>query len=535
MRRQHKRPRMKEGRQIESKNHNRTFLALVAIVMGCLTALLYNVTPLFNDDLHYSVYTLERYEEFIEMMFSVDSPRLLNLMFPVFLHVIPKWVIDVAAGALWGTTIWMSAKCTGYQANGLTRIAIAVFALTFFLPWDNGMTCIIYSLNYVWPLPLVLGVIIAFFKVDGSKTRLRLAGLAVLGVCTGLTQEGGSLPIVCGIAVWWIINRQSLSRRQKWLTASLTISCVTLIIVSVYSRYMPHNLILCKEYLTLKAIVYLTLTRYYCTIAVTLLLFGMLMSRRLRARLHNARRGELPLLLTAMYASTAVGIYFCFMGTHLSWYPQFFAIISGLKLVNVAMPNPVITNKIADRTIATAIIAMVVMNLATATKFTYNESQTLAKIEKEYLEADSSNRFYDITTQRHLPLMGWNKLSIANVYCNDWLWSVHCRHYLGRHKDKPIPTELRHITAKDVDKVAGDSPLFSYNGLYVMPDDGSRQEMTLIITYKYGVRKKAKFKPVPFTADNGEKWLYATDNISSIRNRWVTVKEINRMTNNDQD
>ena len=512
-----------------STRHLPLFALLSILAVGVLTAMLYLVTPLYYDDIQYQPYTPQHYGDFISFMFTYDSPRMLNLLFPVFLHTLPKTAVNLLSGTLWALAIILMCRCTGMRLNSYTRVVALIFATEFFLPWDNGMTCMIFALNYLYSLPFAMGVIICFCdeKPAGSFPRLLLP--ALLGFCAGWIQEGESLPILCGITVWCVLNRTAVSRRQFWIATPMLVSCLSLIIASSFSRYPHSNVFAFDTFgLPLSMLVYVTLTRTYGMFAVTLLLLALLARRDYRMRLWRARRGPLPILLTAMYVSTAISTTLWCMGTHLSWFPQLFAILSAVTIINIVWPRPFIKNRIGGLVVATVIMAIVIANLATAILFTRNEAKNLHCIEETYLKADSPDKFYKLTPQTRLPLIAWNKLGVANIYNTAWMWRIHSLHYSQRVKELPIPSELRHITPSDLRKVPGDSPLFRFGDLLVMPDDGSREQINLTVTYRYGVRKTSRFNLSPFVADDGRRWIYVVNDTADPQSRWIAITEINR-------
>lgn len=511
-----------------SNRHAPLFALRSILSVWALSSTLYLVTPLFCDDILYQPYTPQRYGDFISFMFTYDSPRMLNLMFPVFLHTLPKTAVNLLSGTLWALSIILMCRCSGTRLNRYTRMAALIFALEFFLPWDNGMTCIIFTLNYIYSLPLAIGVIICFCdeKPVGSFHRLLL--LATLGFCAGWIQESESLPIICGIAVWCVLNRTAISRRRLWIAIPMTISCLSLIIVSSFGRYTHSNVSLASFNQPLSMLIYVTLTRTYGMVAVTLLLLALLTRRKFRMRLWRARRGPLPILLTAMYASTAVGITLWNMGTHLSWFPQLFAILSAMTIINIVWQKPLIKNRAGGLAVGAVIMAIVITNLVTAIRFTRNEARNLHLIENTYLKTDSPDKFHKLTPQTRLPLAAWNKLGIANIYNTTWMWRVHSLHYGQRVKELPIPSELSRITPSVLRKVPGDSPLYRFGDLLVMPDDGTRGPINLTVTYRYGVRKTSQFNLSPFIADNGARWIYAVNETTDPQSRWIAITEINR-------
>lgn len=511
-----------------SNRHTPLFSLLSILAVWALSSTLYLVTPLFCDDILYQPYTPQRYGDFISFMFTYDSPRMLNLLFPIFLHTLPKTAVNLLSGTLWALSIILMCRCSGTWLNRYARMAALIFALEFFLPWDNGMTCIIFTLNYIYSLPLAIGMIICFCdeKPVGSFPRLLL--LALLGFCAGWVQESESLPIICGISVWCAINRTAISRRRLWIAIPMVVSCLTLIIVSSFGRYTHSNVSFDSFNQPLSMLIYVTLTRTYGMIAVTLLMLALLARRKFRMRLWRARRGPLPILLTAMYVSTAIGITLWNMGTHLSWFPQLFAILSAMTIINIVWQKPLIKNRVGGRAVGAIIMAIVITNLVTAILFTRDEARNLHLIENTYLRADSPDKFYELTPQTRLPLAAWNKLGVANIYNTSWMWRVHSSHYSRRVKEHPIPSELSRITPSILRKVPGDSPLYRFGDLLVMPDDGTREPINLTVTYRYGVRKTSQFNLSPFIADNGGRWIYAVNETTDPQSRWIAITKINR-------
>lgn len=516
-------------RRTDIPHRHASIFALLSIsAVWILTSMLYLVTPLYYDDIQYQPFTTQHYGDFISFMFTRDSPRMLNLMFPVFLHALPKSVVNILSAILWALSIVLVCRCSGIRLKRFTRVAATIFAMELFLPWDNGMTCIIFTLNYVWSLPLAIGVIICFCEEKTTKSITRLLPLAILGFCAGWIQESESLPILCGIMVWCAVNRTTLSRRRLWIAVPMIVSCLSLIAVSSFSRYSHSNLPHDTFGQPLSMLVYVTLTRSSGMIAVTLLLHALLLRREYRMRLWRSRRGPLPILLTAMYASSAIGIALWVMGTHLFWFSQLFAIMSAMTIINVSWQKPFIKNLTVGYIAASIIMILVLVHLISAIMFTRREAVNLRIIEETYLKTDSPDRFYDMTPQTRLPLTAWNKLGVANIYNVSWMWRIHSLHFSHRVKDLPVPADLRHISIAGLRKVPGDSPLYHYGDLLVMPDDGTRGAINLTITYRYGVRKTARFNLSPFAADDGGRWIYAVNDAADPQSRWIAISEINR-------
>lgn len=493
-------------------------------VTGVLTFLLLRVTLPYHDDILYaSSFNFPSYTDYISNLVATDSPRLFNILFPFILGDLPKWVNDVISASAFVIAVFLTLRIAGVSRSRYLRVALIILIMEVALPWDNGMTCTIFLTNYIWSLPLVAGFVCCYFS-----QRVPNILLVLLGALTGWAQEGESLPLLIGVLAWCIVNRRFPSPRQWCLIAPLTLMCAALIVLGIFGRYTQPNVVPNLLNQSLATLIHVSITKLNGTLAVTLLLLISAIFRSTRRRLWILRRGALPIMLAAMYSSYLVGLSLWDMGDRLTWFPQFFAIVSGAVVVNGLWPKVAISNRKTAISITVAILALIVVHLVSAILVTRKISRLTHVIERDYLAADSQSPFFEMIPPTRLPLLAWNKLGVADITINWWMWGVHSNHFAGHRKPYPVPSELCHITLANLVKIPGDNPLYLYDGLYVIPGDYSGETLEATVKFSLGVDRKMTFNLSPFTAADGTRWVYAVPDISDPQTRWIPIKEINQ-------
>lgn len=496
-------------------------------VTGVLTFLLLYFTLPYHDDIIYS--SVSKYPSFSAYLVSYvtfDSPRFFNLLFPFIMQSMPKWTANLLTALTFTLSIMMVAKVAGISTRRFLRIGIIILFMEFALPWDNGMTCTIFSTNYIWPLPLVLSFIICFTNKEYSK-KIHPAILVLIGLITGWAQEGESLPLLIGILSWCAMNRRWPTKRQLCLSIPLAITCVTIIITSIWTRYAKQDVNPSLFSQPISQLVYISMTMLNGTLIMSAIIGVMALFRKTRKRLWEMREGPMVITLAAMYTSYVVGLALWQMGERLTWYPQFFAILAGAIILNNLWMKPIVTNRKTSLAVTSLITAFVSCHLISAAIITRKISHLTNIIQEEYLAQDSSDPLYEMVPITRLPVMAWNKLGVADITVNRWTWSVHSHHFAGKMKPFPAPDELRNVTPLNITKVPGDSPLYRYKDLLLMADDGTRGELVVKVEFRFGVDRRIALNLTPFTADDGKRWIYAFSPISDIQTRWIPITEIN--------
>lgn len=149
-----------------------------------------------------------------------DSPRLGNLLAPLLMAALPKWVLDTVSALCIGALVPLTARTAGITMRQPLPVALTAVALTMLLPWHHGMLCVIFLMNYVWASVLLLWAL----GVWQGWYRASPLGAWVLGAATSWMFEGAGVALLCAIAAMTLLTRRwRTTRVQMWLLVGLVV------------------------------------------------------------------------------------------------------------------------------------------------------------------------------------------------------------------------------------------------------------------------------------------------------------------------
>lgn len=193
------------------------FFYLLVGITSLLFFLLFAYTPMEIDDYWYAIYTshldhsMERAGVIWQNCMShllYDTGRLANLLAPIFLGLLPKWVFSAISAFLIFFSIRESCRIAGADA-GCTGSYFILIGFIFFLPWLDYASSVIFPLNYLWSSAIDLLIIHCFFAEKytastGSFTKL--LGMGLTAMTAGWMHEGFSVSVIGGFGVILLID-----------------------------------------------------------------------------------------------------------------------------------------------------------------------------------------------------------------------------------------------------------------------------------------------------------------------------------------
>ncbi len=516
------------------------------IIVSILTALMYNFSPYIADDLmhinHWQIHLANNNEnlwqafgEYIRYHINVDSPRFFNSLLPIFLCGMPKWIVDCLMGVMWGITIILSCRLILIWNRRHIRTSILILMLVMFLPWDDCMISIAFSANYMWSLPLILLFLIC---LTDKTTNINPTFLIIIGLLTGWNHEAESLPLLIGATSWFIINRLRPSKKQLCLLVPMVIALTALLSILLTHRFSSQI----ESSTNFKLAIYILATKMPLTALTTATVAVMATFQSGRSKLANLKSSVLPISFVAMLAAACIGLMYWYHGERTCWYPEFFATLSLLILLNEIHPKPIINQSKTAWIIAIGISLTTIVHLITANIYIHKIGKQIENINDNYICGKSPNIFHELTHPSQTPLLAWNKLGITTVYTNNFRWYWQCRLYSETSIDYPIPAELKDVSINTLAKVPGNNPYYSFNGILVRPYDPKAaqpvQDKTKIydygkrvcratLSYSLGAKRSIALNLSPFTANDGTRWLYAVPNYTDAQSRFCDIIEIN--------
>lgn len=521
----------------------RTAIKASWISIGSITCvsfllfLYYQSTPYYGDDLnlgirwkdyilgHTECFDWGAYLSWLKWQLTDDSFRAFNILIPLFIYL-PKVVFNLLTALIFAFTAILTCRVADINLNRPLRVSLVMGALLLCLPWENGMTSIAFTLNYLWELPPVL-LSILFLKAPDTHSRTTLAAV---GFLAGWGQELAGCAMIGGYAVWWLINRRDFNRRSLYIFLPLAAATLFLVINASFGRYSKHPVyhIAGFDWSRPLEMAVIFITHYFLTSVAALTLIVSLIFTKLRKSVKQLLSGTFPLVFTAMIIATIEGWMLTETGERSQWFPAFFALVAISMLFDAGVPLPLVKNRIAAISIYATINTVIWVNLISGIVWIKRSAKETADITAGYLMREKPDeRFYDMETFHNLPLTAYNRMPLSVTRELSLLWSNYCKFYGNGNEPYPIPSRLRHINEASLKKIPGENPFYYYDGWIVERlGDKTASERHFVITYSWGVRRNANFELNEFSADNGHKWNFVMIPFSDSQSRWAKIKSV---------
>ncbi len=212
--------------KIESiRNINGIAIALLILSFGMIWAL----TPYYNDDLWFMMGTYRTddiFEKFcstlsncVEHWFT-DNGRLANMISPIFLTLMPKWIFAVLVSLLLWTIIRYARLLANVKSVTIYQWMI-IAAVALILPWNDSLFTVIYALNYVFPGALMLFVayrLVRMSKSEDEFSRRYVVVTAVSAFLCGWSHEGFAVPLAVGLVAYILtIGIKNIPQQLIWI------------------------------------------------------------------------------------------------------------------------------------------------------------------------------------------------------------------------------------------------------------------------------------------------------------------------------
>lgn len=203
--------------------------AIIALTALAFYVLLL-VTPYYGDDGWYMFTTRGWHLGWTEdfpwqglwrdacMRWWYDSPRLGNLLTPLLLAAVPKWLLDAVCAFCVGALIRLGLRLANMRLDSVMAVALMAVAVIMVLPWHHGGLCMVFMINYLWSAVLMLWVMCLWWAPAHRVSRSRGWWQLLLGVAASWMYEGVGIALIIGAAFWWLCNprRHSLAINGRW-------------------------------------------------------------------------------------------------------------------------------------------------------------------------------------------------------------------------------------------------------------------------------------------------------------------------------
>lgn len=287
---------------------------------------------------------------------AIDNARLPNVIMSVAV-LAPKWLV-----ALISTILWFYALCKVFRLSGAVKgsgclpAALAVFAVSFLLPWFEAFGALAYQLGYIWATAIVLwcmGLYLHKTTADpsdptstntgfnaGNTTGPRTCYLGCLGagLFLGIWHEGFSATFIAFGATMMLCDRRHYFNIRCVLMLAGCLAGTMLLFAVSPALDRAGGL---HEGLSLSKLM-ITALGQPAFMLLCLAWLGALCFRRLRCRLRKGPNRPGLFFAISLSAGGAANFLIHFVSVNsprAGWCGQIFSIIALLTLLRVTFPT----------------------------------------------------------------------------------------------------------------------------------------------------------------------------------------------------
>ncbi len=480
----------------------------------------YWVTPYYNDDIVFmapwcvqqdgetwleynakSPLTLKLFIDKAYALFHMDAFRGFNLLASFFVWL-PKWIFNILTTILFFIAAILGAKIANISLKQYNRFAGIVLSMLLFMPWTDGLTCIAYSVNYIWPIPL-LGLYILFYQ---HPERYPLWLSILVAVILGGGHEMMGLPLFGSTLLTnWQKTQPSL-RKRRWIIAiSVLIPTIILIGIAFHGRLQFKSAYQFLCFGSLYDIKNWIFTIFCdCTFIPLLLFFCIFFWKKFRASQNNI----FMITLTILFFCEAIAL--TMSGLHVYFFPAYLAIITFFQIFQLQFPQPILHFKKYAITLWAILLFIVSGNLyagASCIKKLSKEQELI--IQKHYKE-HNDRQTYPITPWTKISLLGYHRYSYLFYYyrCSPWsaeIWDLCLQSPTGT--PLPVPDTLYSFSDDAMATVPGRNSLYWVNEWMVSPDSIT----SATISFKFAPQlPNVEVIATPFLRNDGRRFYYIT-------------------------
>lgn len=458
----------------------------------------------------------DKVKETVLSHMDFDNVRLSNIIGFHFLFP-PKWVGSSLALMAWFAAVFGIFRLSGVSMRQSRFLPLAIFLLTFVMPWHEFMGSIIFQFNYV--LPSALSLCTLWLMLERPEGRAGQTGLFMLALITGCWHEGFGFPMLCSGALVAACYRRCRTRWMWLVLAGLTLSMFwhfgylsPTFGRATNQRWMNYD---AERLLT-------GLIRYkgiWVGVAATAVFI--------------ARRGFRQFISHPEYLYLWSSAVICVVLVYASgvpraaWWGNLCMVILVLRMcVTLTDPHRII-HKGPVMITAVLLLAASYLQIALLDIFTYRFAREYRRYYAEYL-ANPGGQIYSGLVGK--PWKSWWMMPTVN---SDWnlYYSRAPELYgfdLAGNEMKLIPEQLRYVTADSGRPLGGNMKLREYDGhLFAPSDDKYASIVSADVDLGFIGLKDVDIATIPFISEkDGKGYVYVDLVFRDFEKRMFDIKGI---------
>ncbi len=514
--------------QISSRSENRSKQWSVFALLGLLFVgflLWYLWTPYQYDDLMF-MSPFKGYKECGESfnwgnifsmwseLWNYNNIRFGNLSTPLTLVLFPKWLTNFLTSALSIAMIVYCARLSKIKMSQYAQYFCLSFLIIAALPWWDRIAVADYAINYVWAS--AIGLVFLSEFLNGQKSPFLL--LLPLCFISGGMHEGFTMPLLCGMIPYLLLNCKSINRRQWIMIAAFIIGFI--VIMTSPGKLDRETAPTFDRRITIWAYVLLFHNPLLVPLALMIIWTIIKHGAGVFARILKSPTG---IFVFAAFAGYIMAGYL-YMSGRISWFGQLMAVIAIALLWNDYL-LPQREYRLLSKIITMIIGIFLLVHFIIVDYYAYKVYNQHNEILKEYKKAPSQNIYYDYLGNNDIPIFALGKVQ-ANAWFDEFPLNCMRLYYKTDVNDKfdyddfvnnypilnmpkVVPKMLHDVRLSDAAKVSGDNPFYLVRDRYFVARKGDLVTGDSFNTqYERIISPTYRFLVIPFTTRAGEELLY---------------------------
>lgn len=491
-------------------NNNASVIVVTLImIMGITFSLLFYFTPALSDDLEYLLpyknslgeisFSFNTFLEQFIQEWHENNIRLVNMLFPIMATTLPRWIICALSGVMVVIFLTLVIKLSNISLSRILPATIMVAMIVLILPWWDSIAVMDYAFNYVWGSAIGLSFVYVFFNKKSKQDNLFFP--LILSLFTGLTHEGLSIPLVCGLLMYIVFNIRQVSKKQWLMLLLLVIGLMLLMTAEGKTARSEPTFNRSLNTWIFRLVYHNPMLIILCFVAI--IAWWRNGIKFIAEILHK------PLLC---YIIASIIVYLIsvsvFLTARVAWYGTLFSIIAIFNIWNdyIAKDKFGVSYKAGLYSIIIAII--LIAHMVVTDVYAYKVREQTRYITKEYVKEPEKTIYYDFIDEQTVPIFALGKVKASN-WTYDWELKCFSRYYGNENQPiKVVPVSVLDFDESKAVKLKGNNPFYIYKN-HVMASVASIKENDVFMLDFYALTDRIAYPhKVRFTAENGKEYYY---------------------------
>ena len=190
---------------------------LIGIIAVCSFLSAYGMSFL-GDDLNHGILTREKFPHWYQLPLAIPyqwltgNGRFGDMAGNILLAVAPMWLLAALSAVFESLLYLMVIKISFPDKEDVAKRLIVAAVVMFAFPWWDSFFLFVCRINYVWTTALTLFVLWVALLRKGCEFSVAQGWLiAPLALMAGWGHEAVGMPVVAGMIVYFLINKNYTS------------------------------------------------------------------------------------------------------------------------------------------------------------------------------------------------------------------------------------------------------------------------------------------------------------------------------------